>query len=477
MTLDTQPAIPTGRTWRDLPPEPPFGEPSPPAPRGPAVPPPETPSRTERFRWWPWAVLAAVLGAALLVLVAWAPWTGATPTTALGAAGGEPGTTAPTFPPGQEPVAAVAHALLPSVVQIETPRGLGSGFVYDADQGLVLTAAHVVEGARSVRVRLDDGRTVPGTVLGGDVDRDVAVVRIPAGGLVAAPLALGEPVEVGETVVAIGSPFGLDQTVTSGIVSALDRSLHVGGREITGLIQTDAAINRGNSGGPLANLEGKVIGINVAIASASGGSNGIGFAVPIDTARQVADTVVSGGGAAGVPPAESPRQGNSLGDLLDELRRGLPFDPSDPLSLLPPELRDLMDRLLGPDPFAGPGGGAAPSTPGLLVRPGSLPDGYEVTATRVTTSGGTTRQVTTLRGPAGTVAVRATSGAVAADVVRDASGEEVTVRGAPGRLEEGGGRIRLVWAEREDLVVEIIAPEGMGRAAVLALAAGLEVAS
>jgi putative serine protease PepD len=194
-----------------------------------------------------------------------------------------------------EPVAAVAAALAPSVVQIETNPGLGSGFIYDTE-GHILTAAHVVEGAgNTVTVRLADGTTRTGDVVGSDTSTDVAVVKVDLSGTkaTAAHLALGEALQVGQTAVAIGSPFGLDQTVTSGIVSAVDRAMQTSNAAID-MVQTDAPINPGNSGGPLADLQGRVIGINDQIESASGSSSGVGFAIPIDTAKAVADKIVAG---------------------------------------------------------------------------------------------------------------------------------------------------------------------------------------
>ncbi|CAN5773049.1 hypothetical protein BH23ACT5_BH23ACT5_02970 [soil metagenome] len=191
-----------------------------------------------------------------------------------------------------EPVAEVAEALLPSVVQVETAGGIGSGVIYDPD-GLILTADHVVSGAEEVRIRLSDGRLFEGEVLGGDESSDVAVVRIEAADLPAAPLGLDPDVRVGQMAVAIGSPYGLNSTVTSGVVSAVNQS--VGAASLAqALIQTDAAINPGNSGGALANRQGEVIGINVSIFSRSGGNDGVGFAVPIGIARDLADAIVSG---------------------------------------------------------------------------------------------------------------------------------------------------------------------------------------
>jgi S1-C subfamily serine protease len=194
---------------------------------------------------------------------------------------------------GGEPVAAVAEAVRPVVVQIETPSGLGSGVVYDAD-GFILTAAHVVSGASDVTVVLADGDKVAGDVIGTDPATDVAVVRAARRGLDVATLAVGVPVRVGQLAVAIGSPFGLDQSVTSGIVSAVDRAIVTQSSAVTSMIQTDAPINPGNSGGALADRQGRVIGINDAIRSDSGVNAGVGFAIPIDTAVSVADSLVRG---------------------------------------------------------------------------------------------------------------------------------------------------------------------------------------
>jgi putative serine protease PepD len=204
-------------------------------------------------------------------------------------------TTVATSAGSTEPIAAVAANLAPSVVQIETDEGLGSGFIYDS-AGHILTAAHVVSGAGdTVTVRLADGTVRTGTVVGADASTDVAVVKINLAGTKAkvANLATGDALQVGQTAVAIGSPFGLEQTVTAGIVSAVDRAMQTtDGAE--DMIQTDAPINPGNSGGPLADLQGRVIGINDQIESESGSSSGVGFAIPIDTAKAVADKLVAG---------------------------------------------------------------------------------------------------------------------------------------------------------------------------------------
>jgi putative serine protease PepD len=201
-----------------------------------------------------------------------------------------------------EPVAEVAAALAPAVVQIERGTGfglgLGSGVVYDAD-GLLITNQHVVGDATDVRVTMADGTTVDGEVLGTDPSSDIAVVRIPADAVLSvAVLGLDEEVRVGQTAVAIGSPFRLEQTVTSGIVSAVGRPIEnqVGpdGGLLLPMIQTDAAINQGNSGGPLADRHGRVIGINTAIISSTGDSSGLGFAVPIDLAFERATRLAAG---------------------------------------------------------------------------------------------------------------------------------------------------------------------------------------
>jgi S1-C subfamily serine protease len=194
---------------------------------------------------------------------------------------------------GEEPVAAVAQAVLPSVVQIGVPgSGLGSGVIYDAD-GLIMTAAHVVEGTDVVDVRLSDGSRLEGRVVGSDPNSDIAVVRVDESGLPAAALSDEDPV-VGQLAVAIGSPFGLESTVTSGVISAVSRAVQRPDGTFQTMIQTDAPINPGNSGGALVDRRGRVIGINDAIRTTTGGNVGVGFAVPIDVAQWVAQQLVAG---------------------------------------------------------------------------------------------------------------------------------------------------------------------------------------
>jgi len=230
---------------------------------------------------------------------------------------------------GLEPVAAAAREAKPAVVQLETNFGLGSGFVYD-HQGNILTAAHVVDGARSVTVRLADGRRVPGSVVGTDDNTDVAVVRIdqPIDDLPVAALAVGVELVEGQSAIAIGSPFGLQQTVTAGIVSAVNRPVQVGNSAIP-MIQTDAPINSGNSGGPLVDLQGRVIGINDQIRTNTGDNAGIGFAIPIDIAYDVAVRMVGGQpleyGYLGVSSGGEPAFGAG-GALITKVEADSPAD-------------------------------------------------------------------------------------------------------------------------------------------------------
>ncbi len=200
----------------------------------------------------------------------------------------------PTVPAdGSEPVADVAAAVAPAVVQIQSGSALGSGFIYDAS-GLIMTNAHVVGSQRTVRVTLADESTYEGDVLGADPSTDVAVVQIRAERDLPVVRMAPEPPQVGQMAVALGSPFGLEQTVTAGIVSALDRPVANDAGVAVNMIQTDAPINPGNSGGVLANRSGEVIGINTSIFSRSGENSGIGFAIPIGVAERVADQLARG---------------------------------------------------------------------------------------------------------------------------------------------------------------------------------------
>jgi putative serine protease PepD len=263
--------------------------PPPSTPPQPLIPPPQRAGRR---------VAAGVVAAAILVLGGFA-FARATEDSNTGArlpaaTIASNGSTVTVDPNNSEPIAAVAAAVSPTVVQIETQSGLGSGFIYDA-AGHILTAAHVLDGAGStVNVRLADGSLHTGDVVGSDNASDIGVVKIePVPNMQISNLALGVKVQVGQTAVAIGSPFGLDQTVTAGIVSAVDRPEQTPGGAID-MIQIDAPINPGNSGGPVADRQGRVFGLSDLIFSQTGGNEGVGFLVPIDVAKAVADKLVAG---------------------------------------------------------------------------------------------------------------------------------------------------------------------------------------
>lgn len=200
-------------------------------------------------------------------------------------------------------------------------QGLGSGVIVDADAGTILTNSHVIARADEIVVTLHDGRQYEAEVVGTDPATDVAVIRIDAENLHALPLADSDALRVGDFVVAIGNPFGLGQTVTSGIVSALGRS-GLGGAGYEDFIQTDASINPGNSGGALVNLRGELVGINTAILARGGGNIGIGFAIPVNMASQIQDHLIADGrverGALGV----------GIQDLTPQLARAFDLDIS-----------------------------------------------------------------------------------------------------------------------------------------------------
>ena len=220
----------------------------------------------------------------------------------------------------------------PSPQEDAQPRGVGSGFILTSD-GFVMTNAHVVEGADEVIVTLTDNREFKAKIIGADKRSDVAVVKIEATGLPAVKIGDTSRIRVGEWVMAIGSPFGLENTVTAGIVSAKQRDTG----DYLPFIQTDVAINPGNSGGPLINMRGEVIGINSQIYSRSGGFQGISFAIPMDEATRVADQLRSTGrvtrGRIGVQIdqvskeiAESIGLGRPQGALVRGVESGAPAD-------------------------------------------------------------------------------------------------------------------------------------------------------
>jgi len=329
---------------RELPsqPEPTAAPHSPPSAR-----PPLTPTPTRRSPWilGLLAVLLVVGSSGVTYLLATADQD--TPSTEEVVA--EPGA----IEPGEEPIADAAAVILPSVVQIQTGTGpgsgVGSGVIYDAG-GLILTAAHVVQGNERVTVRFADGEQVEGVVLGGTDGADVAVIQVDRTGLPAAELALDEDPQVGQLAIALGSPWGLQGTVTAGIVSAVDQAIPSGG-SARAVLQTDAAINPGNSGGPLVDRDGRVLGINVSIFSLSGANDGVGFAVPIDIAHDIAERLVAGeeiegaflgvrlgvveSGQAGAvitevtPGSAADEGGLEVGDLVVEIEGARVLSPAD----------------------------------------------------------------------------------------------------------------------------------------------------
>ena len=266
--------------------------------------------------------VAAWIAAALALLAGAA--TGSWPVAAQ-AARAEPRVVTPRGPLGEREQSLVQlfEAAAPSVAYITTEvltpvgffqaqvsQGAGSGFVWDT-AGHVVTNNHVIEGAQKVFVQLDAGQPIEAQVVGRAPEYDLAVVKLARMPRTLTPIPLGtsRDLKVGQSVIAIGNPFGLSRTLTTGIVSALDRELPTidGYREVAGVIQTDAAINPGNSGGPLLDSAGRLIGVNTAIRSASGSSSGVGFAIPADLVNRIVPALIARGRAPrpgiGISPA------------------------------------------------------------------------------------------------------------------------------------------------------------------------------
>ena len=214
--------------------------------------------------------------------------------------------------------------------EIREIQGTGSGVVYDESRGYIVTNSHVIEHADEITVTLVDGRAFKAKRVGGDPDFDLAVVQVPAEGLTAIPFADSRELQVGDFVLAIGYPQGIGQSVTSGIISGLHRS-KIGIEQFENFIQTDAAVYPGNSGGALCSLQGDLIGINTAFIGASSSNPGMGFAIPINMARTIADQIVTFGDI---------RRG-SLGLTFDDL----PPDALRDLKLTPPDSAAVITKV------------------------------------------------------------------------------------------------------------------------------------
>jgi 2-alkenal reductase len=272
---------------------------------------------------------------------------------------------------GERSLVALFEAAAPSVAYITTEnlvqrgffgagleRGAGSGFVWDT-QGHVVTNFHVIQDARKVTVQLDTGKEpVPATFVGGSADYDLAVVKlsqIPPG-LKPIPLGTSRDLKIGQSVIAIGKPFGLSRTLTSGVISALDRYLPTQEyAEISGGIQTDAAINPGNSGGPLLDSAGRLIGVNSQIRSNSGSSAGVGFAIPVDLVNRVVPQLIARGYAAapgiGITPVNPVivAQNGIKGVVIEQVRARSPAAAAGlkPLARRSGEIGDVITAVNG----------------------------------------------------------------------------------------------------------------------------------
>ncbi|MDX1620775.1 MAG: trypsin-like peptidase domain-containing protein [Nitriliruptorales bacterium] len=272
---------------------------SPPPVEPPATDATTVPEPKARLGWRQYVAVGAVAAAASAAVAV--PLTLDSNTRAVAPASqGDPQDSTVDAEAGESLTAAIAAQVGPSVVRLDVSgqrgSGSGSGVIYTSD-GYVITNAHVVAPAGNagrVSVTLPDGQRLPAEVVGADPTSDIAVVKVEATDLPVPAFSEGEPA-VGEAAIAIGSPFGLDGSVTAGVVSALNRTVNAANSPLVDMIQTDAAINPGNSGGALVNGQGQVMGINTAIFSAGGGNDGIGFAIPIDTARSIVDQLIETG--------------------------------------------------------------------------------------------------------------------------------------------------------------------------------------
>ena len=329
-----------------------------------------------------------------------------------------PGNSSPSVGAAGSPQA-IAQAVGPAVVQIDDNGSIGSGVIYNKS-GLILTAHHVVANSATVTVVFADGTKVEGRVVGRQPARDLAIVAVTSEKeLTAAELADTSNLAIGQPVVALGSPFGYQASVTSGIISGLNRQLKITNLTLTGLIQTDAAINPGNSGGPLIDASNKVIGINTAIATASGGSNGVGFAVPVNDAKELQEKVEAAGGAK-APTIEAPESSSSQ-------IPGFDFQ-------MPDSLNDLFGDLFkefnnpGADGGMGNNGGNTQENTGFLeVDP--MPSGWakmgDSSFLNTTPNGEEGVHSLTLIGPSGQVNVSGTKGSRSSQVAEQYKGNGI----------------------------------------------------
>ena len=292
------------------------------------------------------------------------------------------------IPTSDEPVASVAETVAPSVVRIDTATGTGSGIIYDQN-GSVVTNAHVVLGADTVEIQLADGTRATGKVLGSDPAVDIAIVQIQENlNFRKATFATLDTIRVGQLAVAIGSPFGLEQSVTAGIVSAVNRAVPTlnvenGSRTVLEMIQTDAPINPGNSGGALVDRQGRVVGMNTLIRTDGNveGNLGVGFAIPTDTIFLVTERIANGlsleNGFLGIS-GQDPTLGRA-GALVIEV---VPNSPADQSGL---QQGDLIINVDG-SPILGMSELAARirlSSPGTEISLGVLRNGDEISITVV----------------------------------------------------------------------------------------------
>ena len=423
---------PRSRTWRDIPPAPPLGSPLPPPSHTSGATTYE-PVAPQRSRKKPVGIVAAAVILIIGILV-FATQGGTsssdaekvTSTTSEVSKGSStvpgstvaPGSSSPSVGAAGSPQA-IAQAVGPAVVQIDDNGSIGSGVIYNKS-GLILTAHHVVANSSTVTVVFADGTKVEGRVVGRQPARDLAIVAVTSEKeLTAAQLADTSDLAIGQPVVALGSPFGYQASVTSGIISGLNRQLKITNLTLTGLIQTDAAINPGNSGGPLIDASNKVIGINTAIATASGGSNGVGFAVPVNDAKELQEKVEAAGGAK-APTIEAPESSSSQ-------IPGFDFQMPDSLNDL---FGDLFKEFNNPDADGGMGnnGGNTQENTGFLeVNP--MPSGWakmgDSSFLNTTPNGEEGVHSLTLIGPSGQVNVSGTKGARSSQVAEQYKGNGI----------------------------------------------------